>query len=245
MSTIKREEIVEQLKKNQLILLSSSYKNLDTPLEVQCEKGHVFRETWRHLREIPMCPICAEQAEATQEKKIKKTKKGYRVLAFDQATVNTGWSLYEAGKLIGHGVIKIPEKYETIDRISQVNQEIKRRIKEYAPDKVLLEDIQLQENGGFNSNVVGITTFKVLAELLGALTLSLHDMKVDYELVPPATWRAHVGVKGRSRTDKKKSGQLIVRQQYGITAVNDETDAILLGRYGADKYGKKVELIEW
>ena len=37
----------------------------------------------------------------------------------------------------------------------------------------------------------------------------------------------------------------LVKQKYGITIVNDEADAILIGQYGADKYGKKVELIEW
>ena len=241
MSTIKIADIRKQLEENDLELLSITYKNLDTPLEVKCGKGHIFRETWKRLRDIPMCPICAEQAESSREGKIKR-KKGYRVLAFDQATINTGWALYEDGKLIGHGVIKIPEKYATIDRYSQVNQEVKRRVRDYVPDLVLLEDIQLQESG---SGVVGITTFKILAELLGILTLSLHDLGINYEVIPPASWRAHVGVKGRSRADKKKSGQLIVRQQYGLTIVNDEADAILLGRYGADKWGRPIEMMKW
>lgn len=242
-SSIKIGDVENTLKVNGLVLLSDKYVNLNTPLEVQCDKGHIFHETWKKLRETPICPYCAEAANASRETHILK-KKGYRVLAIDQATVNSGWALYETGKLIGHGVIHIAEKYDTIERISQVNQEVKRRITEYNPDIVLLEDIQLQE-GNSKMGVVGITTFKVLAQLLGVLCTTLHDLKIETVVVPPATWRAHVGVKGRTRTDKKKSGQLLVKQKYGITIVNDEADAILIGQYGADKYGKKVELIEW
>lgn len=242
-SSIKIADVREKLKENGLILLSTEYKNLITPLEVQCSKGHIFHDTWKALRETPICPLCAETATSSREQKILK-KKGFRVLAIDQATVNSGWALYEDKKLIGHGVIKIAEKYDTIERISQVNQEVKRRVQEYEPDIVLFEDIQLQE-GNSKIGVVGVTTFKVLAQLLGVLSTTLHDLGVEYIVVPPATWRAHVGVKGRARADKKKSGQLIVKQKYGITIVNDEADAILIGQYGADKYGKKVELIEW
>lgn len=221
-------------------LISTTYSSLDTPIEIECEKGHRFQNTMREFRKVPICPICAENPFTSSKEKQTKKKKGFRVLALDQATVKSGWALFEGKELINHGVISINEKLSTPARISQVNEELIRKINLYQPDKVLIEDIQLQEK---NQNALGITTFKVLAELLGVLQNTLETYKIEYEIVPPATWRAAVGVKGRTRNDKKKSGQLIVKQLYNQIFSNDESDAILIGKYEIDKI--QPEIVNW
>ena len=63
--------------------------------------------------------------------------------------------------------------------------------------------------------------------------------------MPPGVWRSAVGVKGRSRSDKKKSGQLIVKQRYGEIYANDESDAILIGLYGIRQDFSKPEMMSW
>lgn len=221
-------------------LISTTYSSLDTPIEIECEKGHRFQNTMREFRKVPICPICAENPFTSNKEKQTKKKKDFRVLALDQATVKSGWALFEGKELINHGVISINEKLSTPARISQVNEELIRKINLYQPDKVLIEDIQLQEK---NQNALGITTFKVLAELLGVLQNTLETYKIEYEIVPPATWRAAVGVKGRTRNDKKKSGQLIVKQLYNQIFSNDESDAILIGKYEIDKI--QPEIVNW
>jgi hypothetical protein len=65
-----------------------------------------------------------------------------------------------------------------------------------------------------------------------------------YSIVPSATWRAHVEIKGKTRQDKKKSAQLKVKRFYDISVTQDEADAILLGRYGAYAH-KSTEVIEF
>ena len=245
MSKISLDEVKQTLKQGNLTLISTKYENLDALIEVKCTEGHTFTDTFRNLRKTPICPICAETANLISKNKI-KTKKGIRILAIDQATINCGWALFENKELIGHGVYCVNENYNVEQRISMVNQELIRMIKDYDPDAVYLEDIQLQDFSNQSPySKVGILTFKTLAELLGVLKNTLYNLRQTFYIIPSATWRSYVGVKGRSRSDKKKSGQLIVQQKYGFLVKNDESDAILLGEYGVFNYRPKVEMIKW
>lgn len=245
MSEGKRHQAArEYLESQGFKLISTVYTTLDSPIEIECEKGHRFQNTMREFRKVPICPICASNPfETSKETSTNRKKKGYRVLGIDQATVKSGWAVFEGLELIAHGVISIDDKLSTATRISQVNEELIRKINQFEPDKVLIEDIQLQE--GPNQNALGVTTFKVLAELLGVLQNTLETYQIEYEIVPPATWRAAAGVKGRSRSDKKKSGQLIVKQLYNTIFSNDESDAILIARYGAKANIKEPDIISW
>ena len=241
----KRHQAAREYLENQgFKLISTEYSTLDTPIEIECEHGHRFQNTLREFRKVPICPICANNPfETKKESNTNRKKKDYRVLSIDQATVKSGWAVFEGSELIAHGVISIDDKLSTAARISQVNEELIRKIKQFNPDKIILEDIQLQE--GPNQNALGVTTFKVLAELLGVLQNTLETYKLDYEIVPPGVWRSAVGVKGRSRSDKKKSGQLIVKQKYGEIYANDESDAILIGLYGVRQDFSKPEMMSW
>ena len=80
-----------------------------------------------------------------------------------------------------------------------------------------------------------VSTFKVLAKLQGVLEYVAKKSEVNYYIIPPATWKHNTGVTGRSRPDQKKSAQLIVQRLYNVQATQDESDAILLGKYGVDK----------
>ena len=122
MSRITKESIQEHLSQYGLTFTGETYQNLDTAIEVQCDKGHFFKETFRNLRKTPICPVCADSPFKETVSHIKK-KKGFRLLAFDQATVTTGWALFEGHELVGHGILTVNEKYETVKRISLMNQE--------------------------------------------------------------------------------------------------------------------------
>lgn len=86
--------------------------------------------------------------------------------------------------------------------------------------------------------------FKKLAQLQGVLKDFLYDNDTPYKVVHSQTWRAKTGVKGRSRTDKKKSAQLLVKKQYDISVTQDEADAILMGTWAVID-AKKNEMIEF
>ena len=65
------------------------------------------------------------------------------------------------------------------------------------------------------------------------------------KMIPPATWRAHCGVKGRSRVDKKKSMQDKIKEWFDITVSDDVADAIGIGKYINETHKKKIEVFDW
>jgi hypothetical protein len=80
-------------------------------------------------------------------------------------------------------------------------------IENWKPDEVVFEDIQLQKGTNtetFNGDM-GVTTYKKLAHLQGVLMNYCYEKKITFRIAAPATWRTHSDVKGRYRTDKKKS----------------------------------------
>lgn len=208
-----------------------------------CPNGHTIYKTYGDWREEEehQCPICIKQPfKKVSERPTKK--KGYRVLAFDQASITSGWSLFEDNKLLTYGKWTSNGQKST-QRISQTKAWVASLIDSHQPDVVIFEDIQLQkfssEQGGEGA---AVTTYKKLAHLQGVLKNYCYEAGIPYEIAAPATWRTYSNVKGKSRTDKKRSAQLIVEKIYEIKVTEDEADAILIGRWAAAQY-KKNEII--
>ena len=53
--------------------------------------------------------------------------------------------------------------------------------------------------------------------------------KIPYKVCPTNTWRSHCGVKGKTRVDKKRSMQNIVKKEFDVSVSDDEADAIGIG----------------
>lgn len=99
-------------------------------------------------------------------------------------------------------------------------------IANWKPDHIALEGIQFEQN-------FGVTVFQTLARLQGILMECCYEQHIEFTICPTNTWRNRVGVKGRTRTDKKRSAQLIIKEKYDVTATEDEADAILIGEYAS------------
>ena len=67
------EKTMHQLIQNKKgILLSKKYKNMTTPLYIQCHNGHKFRKTLKSIRyNNRWCPICPNNKESKGEKKVR------------------------------------------------------------------------------------------------------------------------------------------------------------------------------
>ena len=233
---IKLEDVIEAASTHSWKVISTEYKNLNTEMTFECEEGHRVIAPYNKIRDKWECPVCRSNKLKNQDKKIiPKKKDSYRVLALDQATYVTGFSIFEDKKLIRSGIFET-DLEEEIERDNRVKQWLISMINNWEPDIVALEDIQLQQYKGRNANVV---TYKVLAHLQGILMECLYEEGIKYILVPSATWRHYCGVKGRAKPDKKKSMQLLVKDWFDISVTNDESDAIGIGKYVADKYTKK------
>jgi Holliday junction resolvasome RuvABC endonuclease subunit len=243
------KDIQKQLKEIGWEVISIEYKNLDTEMTFKCPEGHTVFSSWKKLRNNIECPICKQNKYKEQKNEIiKKDKNKTRILALDQATRISGWSVYDNKELVRYGIFNTSLESEE-ERIEMVKMWLISMVDSWNPDFVALEDIQLQQLGGkqiVNSdNVVGVKTFKVLAHLQGVLINTLIELKIPYILCPTNTWRNHCKVKGRTKTDKKKSMQIIVKKTFDISVTNDESDAIGIGKYAADTSDNNDIMENW
>ena len=238
MSKISLLEIKEILGAENWQVVSSEYKNLDTEMTFQCPEGHRVYTTWKRLRIRRECPVCKQNVFKEQEVKISKKKAGeVRLLAIDQATKVSGWSIYSDGKLLRYGTFETHLDNE-IERDLTVKNWLVSMINNWEPDFVALEDIQYEEEHG-------VKTFAVLARLQGILMGCLAEMKIPYAACHTQVWRSYCGVKGRTRGDKKRSMQLIVKKWYDITVTDDSADAIGIGHYAYHTHLKKPTIENW
>lgn len=211
-------------------LLSEEYKNLDTIMDFECPEGHNLQLTLKQWRKNPICSVC-EHSSIVKEKK----KNAQRIIALDNATHITGWAVFDNKELVSYGKYTTKSS-ETSDRILEMGDWLTNLLDKWEPNTVIFEDIQQQNN---------VSTFKILAKLQGVLEYISKKNNIEYYIIPPLTWKSNAGVKGKSRADQKKSAQLIVQKNYHIQATQDESDAILLGKYGVDKFLKNNRMVNF
>ena len=238
MAKITVESIQEQLDEIGWKLRSQVYQNLDSELEFQCAEGHSVFSTWNKIRKKAECPICNQNQYKAQPKTIEPKKSGIiRVLALDQATHISGYSVFDDKSLIRYGTFEAIGTKE-LERDHSVKEWLASMIQQWQPDVVALEGIQYQKE-------MGVTTFETLARLQGILMDTTYEYKVPYLICPTNTWRAYSNVKGRARVDKKRSMQLIIKSKFDISVSEDEADAIGIGIYATETQKIKPKIHKW
>ena len=242
MSKIKIEDIRKAAIDNGWELISTEYKNLSTELTFICNEGHEINIPYKKVRDKWECPLCKANKYYNFSEEVKPKSKGVqRAIGLDQATHITGYSIFDNEELVYAGTFEATAEDE-IARDVQIQNWLIQLIHNWKPDIVGLEGIQLQQ---FNDKMVGVTTYQTLARLQGILMATCYDLKVDYMICPPATWRNHSGVKGRSRADKKRSMQNKIKEWFDITVSDDVADAIGIGKYINETHKKKIEIFNW
>ena len=219
-------------------LISDTYKNLKTELEMECPNGHKQIQTFEKWRKYKLCDICL----AGDPYKVKKNKvppKGddtTRILALDAATSVTGYALYDNKVLVSYGIFKTNSALEAHERINQVKHWLKSALNEWQPDFIGVENIQLQSYGA-NAAQTQVKTFQTLANLQGVIIDTIFEASIDYDLVRPSEWRSYCGINdGDTHRDaKKKAAQAKVRVWYDLDCSEDEADAICIGKYFCSK----------
>ena len=96
------------------------------------------------------------------------------LLALDQASIITGYAVFQDGKLAKYGKLELKEE-EIGPRLVTLRNEIKRLNSENNIDYVAFEDIQMQSSVGNN-----VKTFKVLANVYGVILELCEELKLKY-----------------------------------------------------------------
>lgn len=238
MARITIEQIRDELAAEKWTLVSGEYQNLGSELIMNCPEGHQVYTNWCKWRERHECPICKQNKYKENKSIIQPKKKGEnRVLALDQATKNSGFSIFDGKELIHYGTFCANGAEET-ERIHSVRVWLISMIENWKPDLIGIEGIQYEQN-------FGVTTFQALARLQGVVMETCYELEIPFVVCPTNTWRAHCGVKGRTRTDKKLSMKLLTKQWFDVSITDDEADAIGIGKYVAESHLKKTEIVNW
>ena len=157
------------------------------------------------------------------------------LLALDQATQCSGFSVWTDGTLTQYG----KREYDDADihkRIHKICLWVEELIDQYAPDKLVIENIQYQNN---------IATFQKLAQLQGAIIELAWQLNLPCEIIAPSEWRAVCNfLKGNEKTRQvqKRIAQEWVLKKFGKKCTQDEADAICIG-YAANKI--QSEELNW
>lgn len=242
MAKIRLEDIQAELAVDGWKLISTEYVNLDTEMIFECPEGHRVFAPWKKLRGKHECSICKKNSAMRIDTVLPKPKNTKRVLALDQASKTTGFAVFDNGKLVKYGSFATLSD-DDIERFAIIKEWLVSMINNWRPDYIGIEGIQFQEEG--SGQKMGVTVFQTLARLQGILMLVCHEAKIPYTICPTNTWRHACGVKGRSRTDKKRSMQLLAKQWYDVTVTDDEADAIGIGRYLTSHIQKNTEITNW
>lgn len=146
------------------------------------------------------------------------------ILALDQASRTSGWSVFENDDLVASGTFTYDDDDFSL-RLVKIRNKVIQLIREYNVDKVLLEDIQLQ---GQTNNV---DTYRKLAEVLGVLEELCSELKIPHEIIHSQTWKSTLNIKGRDRATQKRNAQAFVAATYGKKVSQDESDSICIGTH--------------
>lgn len=153
------------------------------------------------------------------------------ILALDQSTRISGWAVFDNSQLKSFG--HWSETSEDIGkRFLNIKNNIKQKVEQYQPDKIIFENIQLQ-NGGQN-----VGTFQKLAQLQGMIMILCEELQIPYEIVYASEWRKSCDfLKGndKHRNEQKKITQQWVKDTFGLKCTQDEADAICIGYHATIK----------
>lgn len=146
------------------------------------------------------------------------------ILALDQSSRTSGWSVFQEDQLIASGTFTYADdNFST--RLLKIRKKVINLIEQYSINKILLEDIQLQEQ------ISNVTTYRALAEVIGVLEELSAELNIPHEFVHSQTWKSTLGIKGRDRATQKRNAQAFVAATYNKKVSQDESDAICIGTH--------------
>ena len=147
------------------------------------------------------------------------------LLALDQSSQTSGYSVFTDGKLTDYGKFTFSDS-DVGTRLTKIRNKVIQLLDQYNITSVAFEDIQFQANRGNN-----VVTFKTLAEVYGVIHQLLDEKQIPYQIVPSVTWKSTLGIKGADRAAQKKNAQLWVINTYNVKPTQDECDAICIGEH--------------
>lgn len=155
----------------------------------------------------------------------------FKILALDQSTRITGWSVITNKGIKTHGKLVVKDTNAPIHiRFEEMFHLIENLIDKQKPDFVVFEGTQYQNNAG---------AFGSLSKLQGLIMALLFLRNIGYFIVEPTCWKAHCHIEGRRREQQKSNTKKFVAEKYGLIVSEDEADAIGIATWAINNIKEK------
>lgn len=145
-----------------------------------------------------------------------------KVLAFDQSTKISAYSIFINDKYVDCGVIDLHKIKDTSERIRAMGVELGNIITKYHPQKVVIEEVAQQSNP---------LTLKLLARIQGVIIGFCAAHNIETYIIEPSKWRStlhfHQG-SGVKREELKAQAIKYVKDIYGLDLSEDSCEAICI-----------------
>lgn len=155
-----------------------------------------------------------------------------KLCGLDTSSRCSGYSYFENGELIEHGVVDLGKfKGSSDERIREMGRGLLKALQKYDPDIVVIEE-----------EVIGSsTTTRMLAMIIGIVMSWTIAKNREFHMLQPSQWRSLVCNEGesypRKREDAKAWDISKCKEFFGIDVGDDEADGILIGKAYIRKYG--------
>lgn len=147
-----------------------------------------------------------------------------RIISFDQASINAGWSLFDENGYIDSGLITKNKNIPIDQRVPQMAEAICLKIKESKADIVCIEGIQTQSNQ---------RTVIDLARLQGGIMMYCEIKHLPIHILAPSEWRKVLGYRQGprvAREELKQQSANYVKEHLGFdTFSEDRNEAVCIG----------------
>lgn len=153
-----------------------------------------------------------------------------KILAFDQSSKLSGWSLFEDNKYSCSGVIDKSKIKDSDRRIREMGLAICEKIQELKPNCVIIENVQQQS---------GVSTVILLSRLQGFILGWCYAHNVRIEIIGPSQWRSTLSFKqgaGIKRKELKAQSIEYVKLKYKLDVSEDEAESICINDGARIKY---------
>ncbi len=172
-----------------------------------------------------------------------------KILAIDQASKISGWSVFENGELIEYGKVTFNDD-DFILRVSKLRSWLNEFIDDNSIEKVILEDIQLQIDKESQQvvygegNIVNVQTFKKLAGLQAVLYELCLSKDIPVEIYHSSAWKSTCKITGQHRQEQKSPVEIYHSSAWKstckITGQHRQEQKRSAQNYILNKYGVKV-----
>lgn len=154
-----------------------------------------------------------------------------KVLAFDQSTKISAYSVFVNGKYVESGVIDLHKIKDTSERIRAMGVGLGKTIEKYSPDKVVIEEVAQQSNP---------LTLKLLARIQGVVIGFCAAHNIETYIIEPSKWRSTLMFKqgsGVKRQELKQQSIDYIKDIYGLELLEDICEAMCINEAAHKIYG--------